>query len=102
MKNILNEITRLRLQRGWSEYDLSKHSDLSQSTISTWYRKKQTPTIMSLEKICNGCGITLSQFFAENDDAICLTQKQREMLDSWCSLTEEQQEIFLELFKTIS
>ena len=52
MKDILAEITRLRLQRGWSEYDLAKNSGLTQSTISTWYRKNQTPTIQTLDKVC--------------------------------------------------
>ena len=101
MKDILNEITRLRLERNWSEYELAKNSGLSQSTISTWYRKNQIPTIPTLNKVCHGFGITMSQFFAEGDDAISLTPKQREMLDHWSSLTKKQQELFLELFKTI-
>lgn len=101
MRNILEEITRLRLERGWSEYDLSKKSGIPQSTISTWYRRNQSPTVHSLEKICAGFGITLSQFFAEGNEAIALTPKQKEMLDQWSSLTETQQELFLELFKSI-
>ena len=96
MKDILKEITRLRLSRNWSEYELAIRSNLSPSTISTWYRKNQTP---SLEKICKGLGITLSQFFAEGEDTLSLTQEQREMLDSWSSLNEKQQEIFLALLK---
>ena len=101
MKDILNEITRLRLERNWSEYELAKNSGLSQSTISTWYRKNQIPTIPTLNKVCHGFGITMSQFFAEGDDAINLTPTQREMLDHWSSLTKKQQELFLELFKTM-
>lgn len=101
MKDVLKEITRLRKERNWTEYELAKHSGLSQSTISNWYRKEQVPTIATLEKICIGCGITLSQFFAEGDDAISLTSEQREMLDRWSSLTEEQRQLFLALFKTI-
>lgn len=62
MKNVLAEITRLRLERGWNEYELAKHCGLSQSTISTWYRKNQTPTIQTLDKVCKGLGISLSQF----------------------------------------
>ena len=99
MKDILKEITRLRLSRNWSEYELAIRSNLSPSTISTWNRKNQTPTIPSLEKICKGLGITLSQFFAEGEDTLSLTQEQREMLDSWSSLNEKQQEIFLALLK---
>lgn len=35
--NVLNKITYLRTQRGWSEYQLAEHSGLTQSTISSWY-----------------------------------------------------------------
>lgn len=101
MKDILQEITRLRLQRHWSEYELAKNSGLSQSTISTWYRKQQVPTIQTLEKVCAGLGITLSQFFAEGDDVISLTSEQRELLDCWSSMTEKQRMLFLELFRNI-
>lgn len=101
MRDVLEEITRLRMKRKWSEYDLAKHSGLSQSTISTWYRKNQTPTIQTLDKVCRGLGITLSQFFAEEDDVVSLTPQQRELLDNWSALSETQQELFMELFKNI-
>lgn len=101
MKDVLGEITRLRLQRGWSEYELAQNTGLTQSTISTWYRKKQTPTIQTLEKVCVGFGITLSQFFAEGADAIALTPAQREMLDNWSALNLKQQNIIMDLLKNM-
>ena len=90
MKNVLAEITRLRLERGWNEYELAKHCGLSQSTISTWYRKNQTPTIQTLDKVCKGLGISLSQFFAEGSDAVSLTPEQKDMLDNWSALNIQQ------------
>lgn len=101
MKDVLEEITRQRLKRNWSEYELSKRANLTQSTISTWYRKKQMPTIPNLDKVCQGLGITLSEFFAETDDVISLTPEQRELLDNWAALTPKQRELFLELIKSI-
>ena len=101
MKDILAEITRLRLNRNWSEYQLAQHSGISQSTISTWYRKNQVPTIQTLEKVCFGFGITLSQFLANDDDAVSLTESQKELLDCWAALTETQQALFMQLFKNI-
>lgn len=101
MKDILAEITRLRLKRNWSEYELAQHSGLSQSTISTWYRKNQIPTIATLEKVCHGFGITLSQFFAADDDAVSLTKEQKELLDCWAVLTDTQQALFMKLFNSI-
>lgn len=101
MKDVLREITRLRLERGWSEYELAKQSDLPQSTISTWYRKNQTPTIQTLSKLCQGLGITLSQFFAEGEDAISLTTEQREMLDNWSALSPQQRQAVKDLLKNM-
>ncbi|MCI8341833.1 MAG: helix-turn-helix domain-containing protein [Firmicutes bacterium] len=101
MKDILAEITKIRLERNWSEYELSKNSGLTQSTISSWYRKNQLPTITSLEKICSGFGITLSQFFSEGSDLISLTEEQRELLDNWSCLSQCQKRIVKDLIKNM-
>lgn len=47
------------------------------------------PSIPTLEAICNGYGITLSQFFAEGE-MVELTPELKELFDSWASLTPEQ------------
>ena len=96
--NILDRITQLRLERKWSEYELAKYSNITQSTISTWYRENQLPTIKSLDKICSGCGITLSQFFAEND-MIELTPELKELYSDWRFLTPKQKELTKQFVK---
>ena len=91
VKNILAVITTYRESRGWSEYQLAERSGLPQSTISSWYRKNMVPTIPSLEKICDAFGITLSQLFAEEDAPVSLTASQKQLLEKWSRLTEDQQ-----------
>lgn len=91
VKDILAVITTYRERRGWSEYQLAEHSGLPQSTISSWYRKNMVPTIPSLEKICDAFGITLSQLFAEEDASVSLTASQKQLLEKWSRLTEDQQ-----------
>lgn len=90
--DILEKITKMRLERGWSEYELAERSGLTQSTISSWYRKNLIPSIPSLEHICDAYGITLSQFFIEDE---CfseqLTKTQIEILNRWNRLTKDQQ-----------
>ena len=54
MINILDRITSYRTKKGWTEYQLAEESGLTQSTISSWYRKNLVPSIPSLEKICSG------------------------------------------------
>ena len=68
LMDILEKITKLREERHWSEYQLAEKSGLTQSTISSWYRKNTLPSIPSLAKICNAFDISLSQFFLENND----------------------------------
>lgn len=65
--NVLDRIVELRLERGWTEYQLSQQSSITQSTISAWYRKNTLPSIPSLQKICNAFNISMSEFFMEED-----------------------------------
>ncbi|MGN0293782.1 MAG: helix-turn-helix domain-containing protein, partial [Lachnospiraceae bacterium] len=65
MINILEKIEQMRLKRNWSEYDLSCRADLPQTTINTWYRKQQVPTLYSLDKLSKAFGITLSELLAD-------------------------------------
>lgn len=97
MKDILSVITAYREERGWTEYQLAERSGLPQSTISSWYRKDMVPTIPSLEKICTAFGITLSQLFAEEDTPVSLTDSQKQLLERWSRLSEDQKAIIFAL-----
>lgn len=101
MIDVLERITYYRKQKNWSEYQLAEHSGLTQSTISSWYRKNMIPTIPSLEKICDAFGITLSQFFSTEDDDFALTDCQKELLKEAGHLTNVQQLALIEFFKTL-
>ena len=98
---VLERIVQLREERGWSEYRLSEESGITQSTISTWFRKNVTPTVSSIESICKACNITLSQFFNFDNEPVTLTDTQKELLENWSRLTTEQQRIFLKLLKSL-
>jgi transcriptional regulator with XRE-family HTH domain len=96
---ILEKIKTLLDERGWSNYKLAKESDISEGSLNNLFRLNNLPTIPTLEAICKGFGITLSQFFAEDDEAIVLSTEQKEMLNTWNTLTEEQKSALLELLK---
>ncbi len=91
MINVLDRITELRNNKKWTEYQLAEYSGLTQSTISSWYRKQMLPTIPSLIKICDAFGITISQFFCENSvTPVHLTDKQNTLLEASSKLNNEQ------------
>ena len=99
MINVLDRITYLRKLKNWSEYQLAENSGLTQSTISSWYRKNMSPSIPSLEKICNAFGITLSEFFSNNTNMFELTDLQKDLLLEMNRLSHEQQLALLEFLK---
>ncbi|OUQ16556.1 helix-turn-helix domain-containing protein [Lachnoclostridium sp. An138] len=101
MIDVLDRISYYRNKRGWTEYQLSVKSGLTQSTISSWYRKNLIPSIPSLEKICAAFGITLSQFFASEDDTFTLTDTQRKLLENISQLSEEQQNALIYFLETL-
>ena len=81
-------------ERGWTEYRLAKNCGLSESMIANIYRRNTVPSITTLETICKGFGITLSQFFAEGE-MVELTPELKELFDNWVNLTPEQMQKLL-------
>lgn len=94
-------LRKLLDERGWTEYRLSKVCGLSDSTLANIFKRNTMPSISTLETICNGCGITLSQFFSEGD-MVELTPELRELFDSWASLTAEQKVAAQQLLKVMN
>lgn len=90
--DILGKITQLRKERHWTEYQLAEKSGLTQSTISSWYRKNMLPSISSLTKICEAFGITISQFFLDDskENIVLLNDNQIQLLKYAAKLNSEQ------------
>ena len=89
-------IRELMKERGWSEYRLAIASGLSQSTIANIFSRHTTPSVATLEAICQGFGITLAQFFAEGE-MVELTCEHKKMFQEWSSLTTPQKDVLSQL-----
>lgn len=94
-------LRQLLQERGWTEYRLSKECCLSQSTIGNIFRRNNVPSIATLETICKGFGITLSQFFAEGE-MVEFTPELKELFDNWVNLTPNQKAAVLQLLKAMN
>ena len=100
----MDTIERIRYHmqlRGWSEYRLAKESGLSQSTIANIFRRDTLPSIPTLEIICNAFGITLSQFFLDNENDTSLSEEQKELLISWGKLSVKKRKALMTLINEI-
>ena len=94
-------LQQLLRERGWTEYKLSKECGLAQSTIGNIFRRNTVPSLTTLETICRGFGITMSQFFAYND-MVELTPDIKEVFDAWICLKPNQKQAALQMLKAMS
>ncbi len=99
--DILARLRELLKERGWTEYRLAKECGLSESTIHNIYRRNATPSIYTLEIICHGFGITLSQFFADGN-MVEMTPELKKLFDGWRPLTPQQKEAVLTVVQAFS
>ena len=101
--DVLDRITELRLGRNWTEYRLAEEADIPQSTINSWYRRKQEPGLTTIRKLCKAFGITLSQFFQEPEDhEVVVNDLQLDMLHVMEHFSEHQNRYLLRYLEEIS
>ncbi len=88
-------------ERGWTEYRLSKECGLSESTLANIFRRNTVPSISTLEAICSGFDITLSQFFADGD-MVEMSPELKELFDNWVTLSAAQKKAALQMIQALN
>ena len=99
--DIHRKLRKLLQDKGWTTYRLAINSGLSHATIANIFKRNTIPSISTLEAICSGFGITLSQFFAENE-MVELTPELKEFFDLWAILSPRQKSATLEMLKSFN
>ena len=87
--DVKEKIYKLMESRGWTTYELAERAGLTQSTVSSMFRSNITPRIPTVEKICAAFGITLAEFFTDEEvenetmtlvhQINCLSDKRKEL-----------------------
>jgi len=97
--DVRERLIQLQQQRGWTDYRIAKEAGLSSNTVSNIYRRYNVPSIPTLEALCKAFGITMAQFFAE-DDLVELTPEVRELVEKWSALTDDQKAAIWQILKS--
>lgn len=74
--DIIAKLNRLRLERNMSVYRLAELSGLNQSTLANTFSRGIVPSIQNLEVICQTLGLTLAQFFTEDELVLRVTPEE--------------------------
>ena len=96
--NAINEkILRLSQEREWSTYELAQRADITHSTLNSSINRDTPPKIDTLERICDAFGITLAQFFLEDEQMEILSAEEKELIARFRRMPPEKQRALLEL-----
>lgn len=100
----LIRIQELCRQRGWSLYKLAKESDIAYSSLNNIFLRNTQPTIPTLEKICNGFGISLSEFFIESSpkSTPILSADEEELISCYRSIPKNNKKLLKEFINYLA
>ncbi len=93
--DVLEKIDKLRKERGWSVNYLAMEAELTQSTLNNLYTRQTEPKISTLRSICKAFGITLAEFFSDEETA------DDELIRRVKSLSDENKSALLQLLKNM-
>lgn len=91
---VLEKIEKLRKEKGWSINYLAMESGLTQSTLNNLYSRNTEPKISTLRAICNAFGITLAEFFKEEEN-------EDELIRRVKTLSKENKQALLQIVRNL-
>lgn len=94
--NIIAKIEKLKIERGWTDYELAQQAMITQSTIASMKARNSPPKLDTLQSICNAFGITLAQFFLENEKIEILSKQEVYLLEKFRKLSCEKQKSLID------
>ncbi len=100
-KEIYNKVDALRIQRGWTIYELAKKSGVAPTTIYNWRDRCSSPTLSLLDAVCSAFQISVVEFLLDGEEGIALTAEQKDLVDLWNTLSPEQKKSIMNLMRTI-
>ena len=100
-KEIYEKVDALRLEKGWSIYELAKRADVSSTAIYNWRDRLSSPSLFLLNAVCSALGVTVIDFLLDGDEPMALTDEQKELIRLWNTLSAEQKKSILNLMKSM-
>lgn len=97
-QDVINRIEALLKFKHWTPYKLAKEANMSYSNLNNILNRHSCPSIATLEKICNGFNISLSEFFAFDENPLRnneLSETHQDIINSYESLSYRNQELLL-------
>lgn len=89
---VLQRISKLCAENHYSLYRLAKESGVAISTLSSLYTNNHYPSIPTLNRLCTGLHISLSDFFLIEPEPSLITEEDRVLINKFNNLSPSQKE----------
>lgn len=96
--DIIERIKELRDERGWSTNRLALEAELTQSTVSAILSTPNSlPSLYTLTHLCEAFGMTLAQFFLEDEQSELVSAQEKLLIEQYRKLPERKKKAVLAL-----
>ncbi len=95
--NVMDKIRKLQGERNWTDYKLAKEAGISQSSLATLFARTTPPKIEMLQCICEAFGISLAQFFLEDEKIEIINEEEKQLLTLFRKLTAKKKQALIDL-----
>ena len=99
--DVIKKLNKLRLEHNMSVYRLAELSGINQSTLANTFSRGTVPSIKHLELICETLGITLAQFFTDDEKPMNLTAQETQLMNNYRKLPEQLKKSVAEIINSI-
>ena len=95
-------LRQMRKSKKFSIYRLHVITGLSQGHISDLEKCINQPTIETLQKLLTPMGVTLAEFFNEDEDVSYLNDREKELVAAFRAMPDDSAELYLQLGKKLN
>lgn len=90
IEKVRERINELMKERGWSKYRLATECKINESTIYALFDDfEKTPSLSTIQFICDGCGISLGEFFRDVENSVELSNEDVKLVTYYHRMDEK-------------
>ncbi len=97
---LIDRIDSLRVENGFTIYELALKSDVSINTIKYLYKKKSFPNISTLYNICEAFEIPIWSLFYD-DNKFLLSEQKLLLISNYDKLSETSKRLLIEISENL-
>ena len=100
--DLAKQFKELRTSKGYSVYKLSKESDVSENYIRSIEKGKSQPSVLVLDKLLSGMGVTLAEFLNGDRAVMYPSDFERDLVETVRLLPAEKAAAVLQIAKLMT